>query len=71
MKNIIKTLFIITIITAIAFAQDIYGTWLIQEQYSNDVLVFNKPYMKYEFTYDGVWNVYVKQGINKGDFYYL
>ena len=47
MKNIIKTLFIITIITVDTSAQDIYGTWLIQEQYRDGVLVFNKPYMEY------------------------
>jgi len=62
MKNIIKTIFIITSIIVIAFAQDIHGTWLIQQQYLNDVLVFNKPYMKYEFTLDGTWKVEVKQG---------
>jgi len=71
MKNIIKTLFIITIITVATSEQDIYGTWLIQEQYSNDVLIIDKPYMKYEFTYDGIWNVYAKQGYDSGDFNYL
>ena len=27
--------------------------------------------MKYEFTYDGIWNVEAKQGYNIGDFNYL
>lgn len=71
MKNIIKTLFIITIITLMTYAQDIYGIWLIQQQYLNDVLVFNKSYMKYEFILDGTWNVEVKQGYDTGDFNYL
>lgn len=71
MKNIIKTLFFITIITAATSAQDIHGTWLIQKQYLNDVLIIDKPYMKYEFTYDGIWNVEAKQGYNIGDFNYL
>ena len=62
MKNIIKTLFIISSITTIAFAQNIHGTWLIQQQYLNDVLVFDKPYMKYEFTYDGIWGRSYKIG---------
>jgi len=61
-KSIIKTLFIITIITVSTSAQDIYGTWLIQQQYLNDVLVFDKPYMKYEFTYDGIWGRSYKIG---------
>ena len=71
MKYIIKILFVISSITGIAFAQDIYGTWLIQEQYSNDVLIIDQPYMKYEFTYDGIWNVEAKQGYNSGNFNYL
>ncbi|MCK4445602.1 MAG: hypothetical protein KAW56_00810 [Candidatus Marinimicrobia bacterium] len=71
MKNIIKTLFIITIITVETSAQEIYGTWLIQKQYLNNVLVFNNPYMKYEFTYDGKWDVEVKQGYEAGDFIYI
>lgn len=56
-KNFLKIMFFTTFITAIAFAQDIHGTWLIQEQYSNSVLIIDKPYMKYEFTYDGFLNV--------------
>ena len=71
MKINIKILFFATFITVVTFAQDIYGTWLIQQQYLNDILVFNKPYMKYEFTYDGIWNVEAKQGYNIGDFNYL
>ena len=62
---------LVVFLPVITFAQDIYGTWLIQEQYSNDVLIINKPYMKYGFTYDGIWNVEAKQGYNIGDFNYL
>ena len=62
---------LVVFLPVITFAQDIYGTWLIQEQYSNDVLIIDKPYMKYEFTYDGIWNVEAKQRYNTGDFNYL
>ena len=71
MKLTIKAIFLITIITTVTLSQDIYSIWLIQEQYSNDVLIIDKPYMKYEFTYDGIWNVEAKQGYNIGDFNYL
>jgi len=70
-KLTLNAIFLINIITVVNFAQDIYGTWLIQEQYSNVFLIIKIPYMKYEFTYDGIWNIRIKQGYDSGDFNYL
>ena len=60
MRFTLNAIFLINIIAVVNFAQDIHGIWLIQEQYRDGFLVFNKPYMKYEFTLDGTWNVRIK-----------
>jgi len=44
---------------------------LIKKHNSNDVLIIEKPYMKYEFTYDGIWNVYLKKGYDNRANYIL
>ena len=54
MRFTLNAIFLTNIIIAVTFAQDIYGTWLIQEQYSNGFLIIKIPYMKYEFTYYGI-----------------
>ena len=49
-------------------SQNLAGTWILKQQYRNGELIFNKPYLRYEFIPPDTWNSYIKQGYDKGLF---
>ena len=49
-------------------SQDLHGTWIIHRQFLNDEIVFDKPYLKYEFIPPSTWKSYIRRGYDKRPF---
>ena len=62
------TLYLILVFVVPLLSKNLAGTWIIKQQYRNGELIFNKPYLRYEFIPPNTWNSYIRQGYDKGLF---
>ena len=63
-----KILAIILGCSAGLLSQNLAGTWIIERQFLNDEIAFDKPYLKYEFIPSSRWKSHVRKGYDKGPF---
>ena len=62
------TLYLILVFVIPLLSQNLAGTWIIQKQYFNGDLVFNAPYMKYEFIPPYKRNIYSRKSFYEGEY---
>ena len=62
------TVYLIVVFVIPLLSQNLAGTWIIKKQYYKGELLFNAPYMKYEFIPPYKWNVYSRKDFHEGEY---